>query len=112
MQYGCPLKYNGFAILVDLIEVASRYDGDAKNNLKSIYMEVGDKYYMSRLCVERNLRTLVDAWRVSDKFGELFAQIPTNAELVMMLVNKFIDIDIDAAKSHSGIWNCVYDILY
>ncbi len=88
IKYDCPSEYVGFPILCDLIISALENYTDLALNLKSIYLSVAHKYKITRLCVERNLHTLVEKWIVKPKFKELFSEVPTNAQLLHILARK------------------------
>ena len=88
ITYGCPSEYVGFPILCDLLKVALQNYTDLAANLKSIYLIVAHQRKITRLCVERNLHTLVEKWRLQPKFKELFATEPTNAQLINLLACK------------------------
>jgi hypothetical protein len=81
-EYSCPLKYSGRTQLVDLVIEANKYYGKIATNMKNVYAEVEKMYNTTRLCLERNLRTLVEVWQEESKFNELFPKSPTNMELV------------------------------
>ena len=84
----CPVDYVGFQILSAVLCEACGNLGEVKTNLKSIYIAAGQKLHMSRLSIERDLRTLIAKWSPSKKFQELFPETPTNAKLVMTLAYK------------------------
>jgi hypothetical protein len=86
-DYGCPSGYSGYAQLLDLIIIASGYSRNVKRNLKTIYHDATKLHATTRLCIERNLRTLVTAWSKKSKFRELFDEPPTNAELIVLLID-------------------------
>lgn len=88
MDYDCPVEYIGFAILRDAICAACKDLLEVNNNLKCIYLEVGHKHKMTRLSLERNLRTLIKVWSAKPRFKELFDEIPTNAKLIISLAHK------------------------
>ena len=88
ISYDCPSSYVGFPILCDLLKAALENYTDLALNLKSIYLIVAQRHKITRLCVERNLHTLVEKWRVRPKFNELFDEEPTNAELLHILAGK------------------------
>lgn len=90
LDYDCPMEYLGFSVLCDALCVACEYLGEVKPNLKCIYLEVGRKQKMSRLSIERNLRTLIKVWSVKPKFKELFDEVPTNAKLIISLSHKIL----------------------
>ena len=109
IEHDCPLEYMGFSILVEAIACSAKYVGDIKSNLKSIYIEVGGKFNISRLCIERNLRTLMAAWAGTEKFCQLFEDVPTNAKLIISLTHKCFDTPKpERIKSRAS----VYDILF
>jgi hypothetical protein len=84
--YDCPFHYNGYTELLDLIIRADGYYWDIVRNLKIIYMDTADSHQTTRLCLERNLRTLTIVWSKERKFHKLFKSKPTNAELIVTLV--------------------------
>ena len=88
MSYDCPSEYVGFPILCDLVSAALDNYIDLALNLKSIYLKVASKRKITRLCVERNLHTLVEKWSPQPKFKELFSEDPTNAQLLHVLARK------------------------
>ena len=88
MAYDCPSEYVGFPILCDLLKATLENYADLALNLKSIYLTVAQKHKMTRLCVERNLHTLVEKWMLHAKFKELFQTEPTNAQLLHILARK------------------------
>ncbi len=88
VHFECPVQYIGFSVLMEAINVASDYLGEIKANLKSIYIELEKRCKISRLCIERNLRTLINVWSKSEKFKELFDDIPTNAKMIITLAHK------------------------
>ena len=88
LNYECPSEYVGFPILCDLLQSALENYADLALNLKSIYLSVAHKHKITRLCIERNLHTLVGKWIVKPKFKELFTDEPTNAQLLHILARK------------------------
>ena len=88
IAYDCPSCYVGFPILCDLLKVALENYTELAANLKSIYLTVAHRRKITRLCVERNLHTLVEKWLPSPKFNLLFDKEPTNAELLYILAGK------------------------
>lgn len=90
IEYDCPVEYIGFSILCDALCVACQDLLEVNNNLKCVYLEVGHKHKMTRLSIERNLRTLITVWSKKPKFKELFDEIPTNAKLVISLSHKIL----------------------
>ena len=88
ISYDCPSEYVGFPILCDLLKAALENYTDLALNLKSIYLSVAHQHKMTRLCVERNLHTLVEKWMPYEKFNLLFSEEPTNAELLHILARK------------------------
>ena len=88
ISYDCPVEYVGFPILCDLLKAALENYNDLSLNLKSIYLTVAEQHKITRLCVERNLRTLVKKWMSQPKFKELFDKELTNAQLLHILARK------------------------
>lgn len=88
IAYDCPSEYVSFPILCDLLKVALQNYTDLASNLKSIYLTVAHQRKITRLCVERNLHTLVEKWMPQPKFKELFTKEPTNAQLLYILARK------------------------
>ena len=88
ITYECPSDYVGFPILCDLLKAALENYTELASNLKSIYLTVAHKRKITRLCVERNLHTLVEKWLVQPKFKLLFDKEPTNAELLHILAKR------------------------
>ena len=116
MDYDCPLQYTGFSILTEAILCSSKYLGEIKSNLKNIYTDVGKKYDMSRLCIERNLRTLMTAWSNKKGFHELFTETPTNAKLVISLTHLFAqnasNSRLTAPHKKFDATSSVYEVLF
>lgn len=88
LSYNCPSEYIGFAILCDLLKTALENYNDLTLNLKSIYYTVAHQRKITRLCIERNLHTLVERWQEQPKFDELFDEAPTNAKMLNVLARK------------------------
>ena len=88
ISFGCPSEYMGFPILCDLLKAALENYTDLALNLKSIYLTVAHHHKITRLCVERNLHTLVEKWASFPKFKLFFEKEPTNAELLHILAGK------------------------
>lgn len=88
IAFDCPTEYVGFPILCDLLKAALENYADLALNLKSIYLSVAHQRKITRLCVERNLHTLIEKWKVVPKFKELFNDEPTNAQLLNILARK------------------------
>lgn len=88
ISYDCPSEYVGFPILVDLLKAAIENYTDLTLNLKSIYYAVAQQRKITRLCIERNLSTLLEHWVITDKFKKLFDQTPTNAKMLHILARK------------------------
>ena len=88
IEYDCPAGYVGFPILCDLIKASLENYTELSSNLKSIYLTVAQQRRITRLCVERNLHTLVKKWAPQPKFKLLFDKVPTNAELLYILARK------------------------
>ena len=88
IYYECPSDYIGFSILIDLLEAAIENFAELALNLKSIYYRVARQRKITRLCIERNLTTLLDHWEEKEKFKELFNKRPTNAVLLNILAQK------------------------
>lgn len=86
-KYTCPTHYNGYAELVELLLAASGYLEDASKNLKTIYYDTAKKHGTTRLCLERNLRTLIVAWSKKPAFKKLFDKMPTNSAFITRLVH-------------------------
>ena len=72
LSYDCPSEYIGFPILIDLLKAAIDNYAELAFNLKSIYYRVAKERKITRLCIERNLTTLLDHWAEAEKFKELF----------------------------------------
>lgn len=88
ISYDCPSSYVGFPILCDLLKAALENYTELALNLKSIYLSVAHRRKITRLCVERNLQTLIEKWELTPKFKELFDKEPTNAEMLHILARK------------------------
>lgn len=88
VKYDCPISYFGYRALREVLWVACHNYGEIKTNLKSIYLDASKKLQMTRLAIERNLHTLLDIWKDSPRFKELFPTIPTNGNLVITLAFK------------------------
>lgn len=88
ISYECPSDYVGFPILCDLLKAALENYLELASNLKAIYLTVASRRKITRLCVERNLHTLVEKWMQRPKFALLFDEEPTNAELLHILARK------------------------
>lgn len=88
IAYECPSGYVGFPILCDLLKAALENYTEMASNLKAIYLKVAHQRKITRLCVERNLHTLVEKWMPQPKFSLLFDDEPTNAELLYILAKK------------------------
>lgn len=88
ISYDCPSEYVGFPILVDLLKTAIENYTDLTLNMKSIYYTVAKERQITRLCIERNLTTLVEHWATTEKFSALFEQAPTNAKMLHILARK------------------------
>lgn len=88
INYECPSGYIGFPILCDLLKAALENYTELASNLKSIYLTVAHQRKITRLCVERNLHTLVEKWMPQPKFKLLFDHEPTNAELLYNLAGR------------------------
>ncbi len=88
LSYNCPSEYIGYAILCDLLKTALENYDDFTLNLKSIYYSVARQRKITRLCIERNLHTLIERWQEQPKFEELFDTPPTNAKMLHILARK------------------------
>ena len=88
IAHDCPSGYVGFPILCDLLKTALENYTELALNLKSIYLTVAQRRKITRLCIERNLQTLVKKWAPQPKFKLLFEKEPTNAELLYILARK------------------------
>ncbi|MCQ2381779.1 MAG: hypothetical protein MJ054_00560 [Clostridia bacterium] len=88
ISYECPTDYVGFPILCDLLKTALENYTELALNLKSIYLTVAEQRKITRLCVERNLHTLIEKWMSQPKFKFLFKEEPTNADLLHILARK------------------------
>ena len=88
LSYDCPSEYVGFPILVDLLKAAIENYTELALNLKSIYYRVGRQRKITRLCIERNLTTLLERWEEKEKFKALFDYRPTNATALNRLARK------------------------
>ena len=88
LSYDCPSEYIGFPILIDLLKAAIDNFAELAFNLKSIYYAVADQRKITRLCIERNLTTLLDHWSEREKFKELFEARPTNAVALHIIARK------------------------
>lgn len=88
IKHDCPMEYTGFNVLVDVLCEACESLSEVRTNLKSIYISVEQKYKMTRLNIERNLRTLIEKWEPEKKFKDLFKETPTNAKLIVTLAHK------------------------
>jgi hypothetical protein len=104
-KYTCPTHYNGYAELVELLLAASEYLEDTSKNLKIIYYDTAKKYDTTRLCLERNLCTLIVAWSKRSAFKKLFDKMPTNSALITCLVRIMCRTD-KAAEEYTA-----YDLL-
>jgi hypothetical protein len=106
-EYKCPMQYKGFFVLTDVILSSIKYLEEIKNSLKTIYWEVGKKHNVPRLCIERNLRTLINVWSKDEKFYSLFNTIPTNAELIITLAHK-IPVT-DNKYKETGVYEIIFN---
>ena len=88
LSYDCPSEYIGFPILIDLLEAAIENFAELAYNLKSIYYRVAQQRKITRLCIERNLTTLLDHWSENVKFNELFKTRPTNAVALHIIARR------------------------
>ena len=88
IAHGCPAEYVGFPILVDLLKTAIENYTDLTVNTKSIYYTVARQRKITRLCIERNLTTLLEHWQTEEKFKILFDRVPTNAKMLHILARK------------------------
>ena len=88
ISFDCPSEYVGFPILLDLLKTALENFTEMAANLKSIYYRVATRRKITRLCIERNLTTLLDRWSEKEKFKLIFDKRPTNATALNILANK------------------------
>jgi hypothetical protein len=104
-NYDCPTSYNGYEQLVDIVLVGWEYFGRLPQNLKTVYHDVAKAHDTTRLCLERNLNTLIKVWTKRQKFQKLFSVLPTNAELIARIIEQL-------RKKKQRDEYSVYDILF
>ena len=81
LDHGIKPHYKGFNYVVSAIQIIIQ--AGTYLPIKSVYIKVSEEYGVSRQCVERCIRTLIEAsWRTKMP-ARYFQDKPTNAEFIM-----------------------------
>lgn len=110
--------YQGFPYTVDAILLAIQNRDRLIHITKDIYPDVAVKYHTHWKCVEKNIRTLVEAiWKYGDRAmleeigGEVMEERPKNTRFIEMISDYIVSAQGEAAiTKNEDADNCKGDL--
>lgn len=103
-ELGVPIKYSGYNYILCSIDFISNDENIINEVCKILYVDIAKKYLTSTLCVERNIRYVIDViWKNKEThkgmiikiFGQsYFDKKPTNKVFLQTMYNYVKNIDM------------------